>query len=264
MRFDRGLRNAMVKPYPLGHTSASTEGFNEEDPRCVMGGMKDAGLWLDDQDLPSSIELQVRLTPVWVENRSATAKLAENKPCQLYPPKSVFSKVTVTSMGSGQYQKASGEEKVPFVGTAFLQYSLELPHPFLFEKTFLVQPEGRSIHWTPQGVPCFWAYGGTQMGDDIHPLVVTLEATRDETVLHPLSLVSLVEQGGEGKGEEAVIQDIFEEGHARTFIESIENGMAHINLIIGVDETGKSVKVPYHSYRLSNGSLYYKKGEHNK
>ncbi|MGV8948973.1 MAG: hypothetical protein ACOH2E_06405 [Candidatus Paracaedibacter sp.] len=267
MRFDRGLRNAMVKPYPLGHASASTAGFNEEDPRCIVGGVKDAGLWLNGQDLPSSIELQVRLTPVWVENGAATAKLADNKPCPLYPPRSIFSKVNVTTMGFGQYQKASGEEKVSFVGTSFLQYSLEMSHPFVFQKTFLVQPEGRSIHWTPQGVPFFWAYGGAQMGDDIHPLVVTLETMRGETTLHPLSLLSLGEQGifppkgREGKNEEVSFQDVFEEDQTRTFVESIEKGMAHINLIIGVDETGKPVKIPYHSYRLANGSLYYKKGE---
>jgi hypothetical protein len=255
MRFDRGLRNAMVKPYPLGHESACTKGFNEEDPRCVLGGVKDAGLWLDGQDLPSSIELQVRFTPVWVENGTPTAKLAENKPCPLYPPQSAFSKVNVTAVGHGQYQKASGEEKVPFVGTSFLQYSLELPRPFLFEKTFLVQPEGRSIHWTPQGVPFFWAYGGAQIGDDIHPLVVTLEAMREETVLHSISLLSLRE------GKEASFQDAFEENHSQTFIESIEKGMARINLIVGVDETGKPVKIPYHSHHLSNGSLHYKRGE---
>lgn len=267
MRFDRGLRNTMVKPYPLGHESVSTAGFNEEDPRCVVGGMKDAGLWLNGRDLPSSIELQVLITPMWVENRVTTAQLGENEPCQLYPPRSAFSKVSVTAMGYGQYQKTSGEEKIPFVGISILQYSLELPHPYLFEKTFLVQPEGRNIRWIPQGVPFFWAYGGAQTGDDIHPLVVTLEAVRHETALRPLSLLTLGEQGffplkeGEGKSEEASFQDVFEQDHTRTFIESIEKGMAHINLIVGVDETGKPVKIPYRSYRLSDGFLYYKKGE---
>lgn len=224
-------------------------------------------MWLNGRDLPSSIELQVLITPMWVENRVTTAQLGENEPCQLYPPRSAFSKVSVTAMGYGQYQKTSGEEKIPFVGISILQYSLELPHPYLFEKTFLVQPEGRNIRWIPQGVPFFWAYGGAQTGDDIHPLVVTLEAVRHETALRPLSLLTLGEQGvfplkeGEGKSEEASFQDVFEQDHTRTFIESIEKGMAHINLIVGVDETGKPVKIPYRSYRLSDGFLYYKKGE---
>jgi len=258
MRFDRGLRNAIVKPYPLGHAAVSTEGFNPEDPHCAFGGVKDAGVWLEEQNLPSIIELQVRLIPVWVENGAASARLGENTPCPLYPPQSVFSKVNVTALGVGQYQKASGEEKVPFIGHSFLSYSLDLPQPYLYQKTFLVQPEGRDIHWTPQGLPFLWAYGGSPIGDDIHPLVVTLEAVRNQTVLRSASFLSWRE-GGQ-RNEEVLFQDVFEEDQTRTFIESIEKGMASINLVAGVDETGKPVKIPYHSYRLSKDYLYYRKG----
>lgn len=266
MRFDRGLRNAMVKLYPLGYGAISTEGFNSEDPHCAFGGVKDAGVWLGEKDLPSIIELQVRLTPIWVENDTASAKLGENKPCPLYPLQSVFSQINVTATEIGQYQKGSGEEKIPFIGNSFLNYSLDMPKPFLYKKAFLVQPEGRDIHWIPQGVPFLWAYGGSQIGDDIHPLGVTLEAMRDETILRSTSLLSWIEQGifpfkeREGRNEEVSFQDDFEEEQTRTFLESIERGMAHINLIIGMDETGKPVKIPYHSYRLSKDYLYYKRG----
>lgn len=266
MRFDRGLRNAMAKPYPVGYTAISTDGFNSEDPHCAFGGLKDAGLWLEEQDLPSSIELKVRLIPVWIENSTATAKLGENKACPLYPPQSVFAKMNVTPMGVGQYQKISGGEKTPFIGTSFLNYSLDLPQPYLYQKAFLTQPQGHNVQCVPQGIPFLWAYGGAQIEDDIHPLVVTLEAARDETILRPASLLSWKEQGvfpsreGEKQREEVSFQDVFEEDQTRTFLESIEMGMAHIHLVVGVDETGKLVKIPYHSYRLSKDFLHYKKG----
>jgi hypothetical protein len=256
----------MVKPYPLGYTALSTDGFNSEDPHCAFGGLKDAGLWLGEQDLPSSIELLVRLIPVWIENSTATAKLGENKAFPLYPPQSVFAKMNVAPMGAGQYQKVSGGEKIPFIGTSFLNYSLDLPQPYLYQKTFLTQPQGRTIQWVPQGMHFLWAYGGAQIEDDIHPLVVTLEAARDETILRPTSLLSCKEQGffpskgGDEQREEVSFQDVFEEDQTRTFLESVERGMAHIHLVVGVDEAGKSVKIPYHSYRLSKDYLHYKKG----
>jgi len=260
MRFDRGLRNAMMRPYPAGYEAASTKGFNTEDPLCVFGGAKDTGEWLGEEDLPSMIELHVRLTPVWVDNGTASSKLGDNKVCSLYPPQTTFSKIKIIAMGGGQYQKASGNEKIPFMGASFLHYSLDLPQPCLYEKTFLVQPEGRHIHWIPQGVLFLWAYGGAQMGDDVHPLVVTLEAIRDQTILKPTSLLSWREQDIFPGSEEVIFQDIFEEEETRTLMESIEVGRVKINLTTGVDEKGNLVKVPYHSYQLLKDSLFFKKG----
>lgn len=102
------------------------------------------------------------------------------------------------------------------------------------------------------------------MGDDVHPLVVTLEALQQETILRPTSLLSWREQGifpGRGGNEDVAFQDIFEEDQTRTLLESIEIGMAELNLMIGVDERGQSIKIPYRSYQLSKSSLYYKRGE---
>lgn len=229
--------------------------------------MKDPGIWLAEQALPSVIEIQVRLIPVWVDNETAFARLDENAACPLYPPQSVFSKVRVEATGVGQYQRASGEEKIPFIGTRFLDYHLNLPKPDLYQKEFLVQPEGQSVHCVSQGIPSLWAYGAQQVGDDIHPLVFTLEALRDETILRPTSLLSWREHGifptreGDVRSEEAVFQDVFEEDQTRTLVESIEAGMSVITLEVGIDETGESLTIPYHSYRLSKNYLFYKKGE---
>lgn len=261
MRFDRGLRSAMTKPYPMGHEATPTEDFNTEDPHCIVGGIKDAGEWLGEEDLPSMIELHVRLTPVWVDNGTASSQLGDNKACPLYPPQSAFSNIKITATGGGQYQKVSGNEKIPFTGSSFLHYSLDLPQPCLYQKTFLVQPEGRHIHWMPQGVLFLWAYGGAQMGDDVHPLVVTLETIRDQTILKPTSLLSWREQGIFPGNEEVIFQDIFEEEETRTLMESLEMGRAKINLVTGVDEKGKLVKVPYHSYQLLKDSLFFKRGD---
>lgn len=153
MRFDRGLRSAMMKPYPIGHVAAATDRFNGEDPQCQFGGVKDGGVWFGEQNLPTIIELQVRLTSLWVDNEAASAKLADNNACPLYPLQSVLSKVSVDAMGTGHYQKASGEEMVPFIGEHFLDYRLELPMPHLYQKEFLVQPKGQHIYWVPQGIP---------------------------------------------------------------------------------------------------------------
>lgn len=266
MRLDRGLRIAQMKPYPLGHGALSTEGFNEEEPRCTIGGVKDPGLWLGDHQLPTHIELQVRLIPVWVDNQAASAQLSENSPCPLYPPHSAISHILIRNIGMGQYQKSSGDEKIPFNGTSFLDYTLELPKPYLYQKNFLVQPEGRDIRWTPQGRLFLWAYGATQIEDDIHPLVMTLESLRDETYVRSSSLLTWRNRGISPIGEvqrsdEVIFQDIFEEDQTRTLTESIESGMAHFNLLVGVDEKGSPVKIPYHSYRFSKDFLYYKKGE---
>lgn len=133
----------------------------------------------------------------------------------------------IEATGTGQFQKTSGADMLPFIGERFLEYRLDLPKPYLYQKEFLVQPQGRSIHWAPQGIPFLWAYGATQVGDDIHPLVVTLEALRDETILRPMSLLYWQERGiapGGEENEEAAFQDAFEEEQTRTFMESIERG----------------------------------------
>jgi hypothetical protein len=256
----------MMKPYPMGYTAASTDDFNRDDPQCQFGGLKDAGVWLAEQTYPSGIELHVRVTPIWLENNTAVAKLNDHSVCLLYPAQSVFSHVRVDAMGTGQYQKASGEERISFIGTRILDYELDLPTPSLYQKKFLVQPEGRSIHWiASERIPPLWAYGGQQIGDDIHPFVVTLESARDETLLHPTSLLYWRERGFLLSGEwanktEAAFQDAFAEDQMRTLIESIEAGMSTIYLKLGIDEIGDSLKIPYHSYRLSKGCLFYKKG----
>lgn len=268
MRFDRGLRSVMLKPYPLGHTAGPTDDVNEEDPRCQFGGIKDSGFWLTEDILPTIIEFKVRLIPVWVEDLVAVAQLDNNSPCLIYPPNTVFSKVRVESVGFGQYQKRFGEEKISFLGTQILGYHLDLPKPQIYEKQFLVQSQGKRIHRPSQQnhVP-LWAYGAQQVGEDIHPFVFTFEATRDETRLNPTSLLYWRSQGifpgkgGETENAGVVFQDNFEMDQTSTLIESIEAGMSVINLEVGIDEIGMALKIPYQSYRLSNNCMFYRRKE---
>lgn len=69
MRFDRGLRSAVLRPWPSGYVALPTDGLNVEKALCHLGGVRDSGVWLTEKGYPSIIELQVRLTPVWLENR---------------------------------------------------------------------------------------------------------------------------------------------------------------------------------------------------
>jgi hypothetical protein len=261
MRFDRGLRRAMPRPYPVGYAAMPTDGFNGEKAHCRFGGVKDAGVWLTEKVLPSIIELKVRLMSIWVDNVTAYAQLGESAPCALYPDKAAFSKVSVEFLGTGQYQKKSGEETVPFTGTHFLGYHLILPQPFLYRKNFKVQPEGRLIHQKQGGGTCLWAYGAQQVEDDIHPFVVALDSMRNETFLRASSLLYWREQGIHPSEKERIFQEAFEEDEVRTFFESIEAGMSLIHLAVGLDEKGQPVSVPYRSYRLSKNFIFYKKEE---
>lgn len=270
MRFDRGLRSVMMKPYPVGHTAIPTDDVNSEDPSCQFGGIKDRGSWLGDDILPTIIELCVRLIPVWIDDEVATAQLDHYTPCALYPSKSAYSKVRVEAVGFRQYQRSSGEEKIPFVGTQIIDCHLDLPKPYLYEKQFLLQADGRRIHWHSRRMISLGAYGAQQVGEDIHPFVFTLDTLRDETRLNLTSLLYWRERGifpdreGGIESEGVVFIDPFEEDQARTFLESIAAGMAVINLEIGEDETGSIVKVPYHSCQLSNNHITYKREEYRK
>jgi len=114
MRFDRGLRRAVLKPWPVGYVAAPTDGLNVEKASCQWGGVRDSGIWLTEETCPSVIALQVRLIPVWLENGTALAQVAGNHPCALYPRRSAFCEVKVEAVGIGHYQRASGEEKVIF------------------------------------------------------------------------------------------------------------------------------------------------------
>ncbi|MDF3034286.1 MAG: hypothetical protein K0R76_1240 [Alphaproteobacteria bacterium] len=264
MRFDRGLRSAMVRPYPSGYMAMPTDDGNREKAFCQFGGVKDPGVWLGEEALPAVIDLHVRLTPVWVENEEARAKLGRSAACFLYPRRSVFSKVKVEALGTGHYQKASEEGRVPFVGVHFSGYRLILPESFLYQKNFQGQPEGRLVHQDPSergadGLPCLWAYGANQVGEDIHPFVFTLESLRDETFIQASSLLFWRERGIDPFRGGGVFQDVFEEDHTRTLFESIEAGMSVIHLEVGIDERGQPFTVPYRSCRLSNNYIFYKK-----
>lgn len=265
MRFDRGLRSAMLKPYPAGYTATPTDGFNGEKAECQTGGMRDSGVWLsEERALPSIIGIQVRLTPIWVDNDTALARCGESVACPLYPSQNVFCAVQIEATGTGHYQKASGEEKVPFIGTRFSGYRLVLPEPFLYQKNFQAQPEGRMIHQVSsegetEGAPCLWAYGAQHVEDDIHPFVFTVESVRDETVLEISSLLFWRERGIDPCEDGLVFQDTFEEDQTRTLFESIEAGMSLVHLEVGVDETGQPLKIPYRSCQLSKNFIFYKK-----
>ncbi|MBM3467886.1 MAG: hypothetical protein FJX71_00450 [Alphaproteobacteria bacterium] len=265
MRFDRGLRSATLKPYPVGYAALATDSFNGEDPHCQFGGVKDAGSWLVEQMFPSVIELHVHLTPIWLENRTATAKFDRSTYCQVYSARNVFSHVRVTFQGTGNYQKISGQENIPFLGVQFSDYVLELPGPHLYVKTFCVQPEGRAISWHLQdkgtrSEHVLWAFGGLQVEDDIQPFVFTLDTLRDETIILPTSLLNWREQGLVSSPE-ILFQDTWQPDEQRTLRESLEAGMSVIYLKLGVDENGENLKIPYSSYRLANGYLFYKRGK---
>lgn len=270
MRFDRGLRGAMARPYPSGYTALPTDDVNREKAHGQMGGVKDPGVWLEEQALPDVIELHVRLAPIWVDNEAACAKVDDSAVCFLYPCRSVFSKVRIEAAGTGYYQEAFGAERVPFTSARFSGYQLILPEPFLYQKIFQVQPEGRMIRWdssrmAPDGTPCLWAYGAQQGGEDIHPFVFTLDSIRGETFLQTSSLLFWRERGIHPHGDHgegaAVFQDAFDEDQSRTLFESIEAGMSVIHLDVGTDERGQPLRIPYRSCRLSKNSMFYKKEE---
>jgi hypothetical protein len=270
MRFERGLRSTTLKPYPVGYMAVPTDDFNRDSPPYGFGDIKDSGVWLGEQDLPVVIELSVRMTPIWVENETAFATLDKSDGCYIYPLMSVFSKVLVEATGNGYYQKTSGEEKITFLGDGFLHYKLDLPQPHLYEKVFLVQGEGKTINWAPrekvvEDVPFLWAYGAQQVHDDIHPLVFSLESVRNETCLRPSSLLAWRERGinppiiGALGPAITVFQDVYEEDQTRTLKESIEAGMSVIYLIIGQEERGGILRIPYYSYRFAKNFIVYKR-----
>lgn len=270
MRLDRGLRSASFMQNATGYSAPPTDEFNLEEPQLQMGGIKDQGIWIDEQDYPTNIELCVRMTPIWLDNKPASAKLDNYAACQIYPSRSVFFRVKVETAGIGYFQKTSGGEKLSFVGERFLDYELDLPKPHLYQKDFLIQPDHQSIHWrteVQQNPFALWAYGGQQVGDDIHPFVFTLESFREQTSLKASSLPSWRERGvvpkivGQTEHASSAIQDIFTIDQTRTLKESIEAGMSVIHLKVGTDDSGIVVKVPYHSFRFAKNYISYKRGE---
>jgi len=112
-----------------------------------------------------------------------------------------------------------------------------------------------------EGVPCLWAYGARQVGDDIHPFVFAMDSLKGETVVQPFSLLYWQKQGIDPFRTEGVFQDAFEEDQTRTLCESIEAGISVIYLDVGRDEKGCVLNVPYQSFRLSENIVFYKKGE---
>jgi hypothetical protein len=269
MRLDRGLRSAALKPYPAGYEAPSTDDVNHETPNCAFGGLSDPGVWVGDDDAPAIVGLNVRVIPFWAENLTASAKLDESLACPIYPPQSVLGKVRIEATREGFYQYSSGAEKMPFIEGRFLDYELELPLPHLYQKDYLIQPQGMHIHWNSQvkpneDVPYLWAFGAQQIGDDIHPILFSLEIVREQTHIISNSLLFWQERGVTptliGQNQDSMIQDIFEIDQTRTLKESLEAGQSVIKLKIGKDETGYVSSVSYISYRLENNVILYMKG----
>jgi hypothetical protein len=271
MRFDRGLRSLALKPYPIGYIAASTDDINPDIPKCQFGKSQSGGVWVGDHETPDLLGLQVYLSPIWVDNETSWASIAENRPCLLYPSKSVYSKVCIGLKGNRYYQMSTQEEPMPFMGDMVLTYQLSLPKPFLYLKEFIIQPKGLNISCQEEpehqgAVPRLWAYGAQQIDDDIHPIVFSLDCVREETILAPSSLVSWRERGvipqpaGGLRQGSGGFQDAYEEDQTRTLRESLEAGLSIIHLILGVDEIGKPLMIPYYSYRFAKNTIHYKKG----
>lgn len=256
MRFDRGLRSTMMKPYPTGHVALSTDGWITEKPSCHWGNIPDKGVWPNAKDLPVMIELQVKLTPIWIEDLTATAALANYLPCFIYPSHSLYASVRVSATGVGFYQNTSGEAKIPFLGKELLDYHLDCSLPFLYEKKFQIQSKSKEISWsmneTTHQTP-LWAHGGQQIDDDIHPFVFMLNQTNEQTQLQSIPYFQIHQ-------ESVFFQDSFDPDETRTLIQSLEAGMASIHLHLGIDDQGETLKIPYHSYHLSKNFLSFKKG----
>ena len=270
MRFEKGLRSVSLKALPLGYGAPPTDDFNNENSTFRLGGIKDGGVWLTGEDLPHIIEVGVRITPIWIENETAIAVHHKSASCQIYPAKSTFSKVCVEAMPSGYFQKVSGDGKIPFIGDSLLQYKLDFPKPYLYEKKFLTQCQGQKVFLGSQenndeALPCLWAYGGQQVGNDIHPFVFSLESIRQTTCIRPSSLLTWRERGiypsfiAPSSYKESGFQDTFHEDQIRTLIESIEAGQSVIHVMIGRDETGKPLRMAYDSYRFAKNFILYKK-----
>ena len=271
MRFEKGLRSVRLKIHPLGYGAPPTDDFNYESPNYRLGGMKDRGVSLTDEDLPLILALGVRMTPVWVENETAIATHLKSTSCQIYPAKSIFSKVCVDATGSGYFQKSSGDEKINFVGDSLSEYKLDLPKPYLYEKIFLTQKEGQRINLGSLGdkdevFPCLWAYGGQQVGDDIHPFVFSLDSVRHTTFIRPSSLLIWRERGitpsdvTSSSYREFGFQETFQDDQTRTLMQSIEAGQSVIYLVMGHDETGEALRTAYNSYGFAKNFILYKKG----
>lgn len=266
MRFDRGLRSLGIKPYPQGYLATPTDNINKEAPHFQLGNIKDEGIWLTHKDMPGIIQLQVQIIPVWIMNDAAQAKLDNNALCSLYPPQSTLSCVRLEATGHGFYQKYSGEEKIPFFGNRILEFNLDLPSPVLYQKIFLVQPQGHVIQEL-SGKTSLWAYGGAQIGEDFHPMVCSLSSLQENTLVQPSSLLFWREKGIapnekqiEGQSE-IFFQDSFTEDQTRTFLESLESGMSEIKLEIGINEKGRPLTTSYFSFNLSGNNVFYKRKE---
>jgi hypothetical protein len=272
IRFDKGLRGRALKPNPSGYSAPPTDDVNAEDPCLQLGGIKDGGVWLTDQDLPAIIDLSVRLNAIRVDSiPSALVQLGDHAPVPLYARHSAFAALQVVYAGTGRYQKQSGDEGIAFIGNRLSGDTLELPAPCLYQKDFPHQRPGQHIRWMPQhggqgGILPLWAYGGRKVGEDVQPFVFTVEGLRQETSLIPRSLLYWREQGitppegGWTGQEEAVFQDAFSHDQTLSFQESIEAGKATLQLKVGSNERGEAVTVPYQSFRFSKNWLSYQRG----
>jgi hypothetical protein len=271
MRLERGIRSAALKPYPVGYLAPTTDEFNTEEPYLRMGGIKDLGVWIDEENFPIVIDLCVRITPFWAENSTATIALDSNEPCLIYPSNSVFSRVNIDFTGNGFYQKISGGEKVSFIGVSLLDYELEIPQPNLYQKVFLTQSYDQNIHWQTldknlQASPPLWAYGAQQVLDDIHPFVFGLEGIRHATCLRASSLLTWRERGilpiitDHNERGNNVFQDRYALDQTRSLKESIEAGMSIVTLKIGIEGGGNILSIKYRSFRFVNNIISYKKG----
>jgi hypothetical protein len=268
VRFDKGLRGSALKPYPPGYRAPPTDDINTEEPTLQFGGIKDGGVWLTDQTLPSVIELSVRLDSIWVNSiPPVLVQWGDDALIKLYPPKDALSCVQVIYTGTGCYQNQSGEAEIVFIGNHLSDYTLELPAPYLYQQDFAHQLPGHTIHWMPQShqLP-LWAYGGRTVEDDVQPFVFTVGSMRQESSVTPSSLLYWREQGivppagGHINGQEVIFQDRIPQDQTYSFQESIEAGRAAIRLKIGIDEQGEDVSISYHSFRFSKNRLSFQKG----
>lgn len=268
MRFDRGIRSFIGKPFPSGYFAPPTEASDQITSPYEIGREKDGGIWLENDALPSLLKLYVRVTPTWVDRVMPSVQFDDSKPCWLYQDQRCISSVQVDYAGKGEYQISAGKTTMPFQGTQFLGF--ELGGPFLLlQKTFQVQSAGHDIHWDFKGINKetipLWAYGGQQRGEDILPFVFTLEESNDLTHVSLTTLSYWHEQGislpqGGCLNQQTIIyKDSFTPDEACSLKGSFEAGRSFVSLILGRDEKGAAVAIPYHSYRFSNGFVFYKR-----